>query len=354
MRREDKLMHWSLSELLATGALDDLDVRCQVLGFHAESTDPRLEYLGPIANPYPLLAQADFLVMGTQTETFGRTVYEAMAWGALPVATPIDAFTRVFSPEQVAYIDGDVHAAAKMLRAHIERYRSNPTAYRVRQEANHRFVRDHFGILRMTERTLAIYQQLSQSPQRTHRSFSPDDLAEGDIRHFGELVDDILEPSPPKRLSEIAAMPPRMQGILYWLIVAFGKADPSKHLGLIAAAHQRLGSRFILDLRLGQSLIEARRHTPGIQALTRAHRTDPTNIDPVIGLAEAWVGLRDMVRAVEAVREGMVHAPGSPYLSRLLYQLEQLEQFERTTRVESQPYRTQISMSEARTSSGEP
>jgi len=322
MRRENKLMRWSLSDLLATGALDDLDLRCQIMGISAPSTDPRLEYLGPIANPYPILAQADFLVMGTETETFGRTVYEAMAWGALPVATPIDAFTRVFSTDQVAYIDGDVQAAALQLRAHIERYRSRPVAYRMRQEANHRFVTENFGIQRMADRTQSVYQQILNATSPAPRSFSPADLAIGDIRLFGELVDDMLESSPPKRLSEVADLPPRMQGILYWLLVASGKAHPDKRIDLLAAARQRLGNRFILNLRLGQHLVHAERLEPAIEALSLAQGCDPTNIDPVLGLAEAWVQLGHPEQALHTVRQARAQGAECTNLCRLETQLQ--------------------------------
>ena len=58
------------------------------IGFDAACDDPRVHNMGPIPDPSPLLASADVLVMATTTETFGRTVYEAMAAGTLAMVTP--------------------------------------------------------------------------------------------------------------------------------------------------------------------------------------------------------------------------------------------------------------------------
>ena len=318
IRRADKAMRWTLAQLLSSGELDDLDVHCQVLGFEAESDDPRLQYMGEVANPYPLLAAADFLVTGTEMESFGRTVYEAMAWGTLPVAPPIDAFTRVFSTEQVCFVDAaNARAAARQLRAHIERYCQDPAEYMLRRESNHRFVTERFGVSRMAGHTEDLYRVLTDSPEHQRRSFSPTDIAGGDIELFGAIVDDLLESTSPQLLGRIAELSGPMQGIIHWLLVDSGKARPDLRVAMLETARAHLGDRFILNLRLGEVLAEAGRFSDAVPALERARLAFPDNVTPVQALAEAWLQLGRRDQAAAIVRQGAQSNPSSAFLSSL-------------------------------------
>lgn len=322
MRRKDKAMRWSLAELLATGELDDLDIECQVMGFHQESLDPRLTYLGPVSNPYPTLATADFMVMGTQMETFGRTVYEAMAWGTLPVAPPIPAFTRVFSSEHVGYMDGDPRSVARQLRQHIERFRLDPQSYARQRHDNHQYVASQFGIRRMAERTTELYTSLLQDQPTVPRSFCPEDLADGDLRLFGTVVDDILDSNPPRKLPAIDHLTPAMQGIAYWLLVNRGKVQDSMKTKLLMAAKSRLGERFILNLRLGERLLETGQPTMAIPVLNAAMQQSPDNVSVIIALMDAYIQIQQPQRAAVVAQIGVQHAPMSAYLRKVHRQLQ--------------------------------
>ena len=323
MRREDKAMRWSLAELLATGELDDLNIECQIMGFHQPSTDPRINYLGPIANPYPTLANSDFMVMGTEMETFGRTVYEAMAWGTLPVAPPIPAFTRVFSNEHIGYMDGGPRAVARQLRQHIERFRLDPSAYHYQRNANHAYVTSKFGIRRMAQRTSSLYETLLRAPSTHHRSFFPRDLVDGDLRLFGTIVDDILESNPPRELSAIENLTPSMQGIVYWLLVNTGKAQESMKTKLLTAARARLGERFILNFRLGERLLETGKTQAAIPPLHAAMQHSPDNVAVVMALMDAFIQTKQPQQAAEVARIGVRHNPTCAFLLQMDQRLQQ-------------------------------
>ena len=322
MRRKDKAMRWTLADLLATGELDDLNVECQVMGFHQDSSDPRLTYLGPVSNPYPTLAAADFMVMGTQMETFGRTVYEAMAWGTLPIAPPIPAFTRVFSNEHVGYMDGTARNVARQLRQHIERFRLDPQAYRQQRYLHHQYVTAQFGIRRMAERTTELYASLLHTPSTQHRSFFPKDVADGDIRLFGSIVDDILESNPPRELSAIDKLSPPMQGIVYWLLVNTNKAQEAMKTKLLMAAKARLGDRFILNLRLGERLLQTGQAQTAIPVLSTAMKQSPDNVAVVMALMDAYIQTNQPQKAAEVAQIGANHVPTCEFLQKMRAQLQ--------------------------------
>ena len=149
------------------------------------------------------------------------------------------------------------------------------------------------------------------------------DLEAGDVQLFGEIVDDILERHPPQRLGEIDQLTPPMQGMIYWLLVDSGKARPDKCIPLLQAASDRLGSRFILNLRLGEHLLEAGKFTEAIQSLERARLSDPANIAPILSLATAWIQIRRPDMARKVIQEGITHSPQSKYLRTLAARLHQ-------------------------------
>ena len=144
MRRPDKLMRLTLQEIVESGALNGLNFEAIGIGFDTPCDDPRVTNLGPIANPFSLLASADALVMATTTETFGRTVYEAMAAGTLAMATPIPAFTRVFTPKQISYFDPE-HPDPIAFRKWLDSLADDPAHCVQMRTDNHRFVQDRFS-----------------------------------------------------------------------------------------------------------------------------------------------------------------------------------------------------------------
>ncbi len=310
MRRADKDMSCPLEDMVLSGALDGLDFEARVLGFHKDSPDPRLRFMGPQADPYPLLSDADILVHGTAGETYGRTVYEAMACGAIPVATPIRAYTEVFEPDQLLFLPGhDVVPAAHQLRAHIEHLAAFPDHHAAMRRANHAWARQHASVPAMVAHYQALYADL-EARGPAYRNLGPTDLEGTDVELFGLLVDQLLDARPPTGLERIEAIEGPAKGILYWLLVDQELVpEPNRKL-LLQAAVALLGERHELCLALGRAHLRAGEAPAAAHWLDRATQLDPGNLAPYPELLELLLKHGQAPRALEVLERGCAAVPG--------------------------------------------
>jgi len=323
MRRADKDMSCTLEQLVCSGALDGLDFEARVLGFHKDSPHPRLTFLGPQSDPYPYLAQADVLVHGTAGETFGRTVYEAMACGVVPVATPITAYTKVFSPEQLYYLPShEIDAAAHQLRGYLDHLAAHPAQHAAMRRDNHDWVRENASIVAMVERYQALYRDLLQRGP-AYRNFGPQDLEGVDLELFALLVDDLLDHRPPLHLARIEELDGPAKGILYWLLVDLQLVPEQSRLVLLRAASLLLGDRHEVCLALGRALAAAGDDLGAVEQLARAVELHPGNLAPYPDLVERLLAAGKLERALELVERGCGAVPGYLFLEQIRQRLSQ-------------------------------
>lgn len=315
IRRPDKPMTHTLEALLATGALDDLSIEAQVVGFEQASADPRISYVGPQDDPYPIIQWADVLVHGSKTEAFGRTVYEAMACGAVPVATPLPTFTAVFPPDEgaIKYLAGgeDTLAAARSLRNILQGLKDDPEGHRALRECNHERMAD-FSIEALASRTEAVYARVLAAPPV--RSFGPQDLEPAAAAHFAQLVDDLTEEHPPQRLAEASQLPPRAQAVFMWLQSRYILSQPQQRIVLLRDAIAVLGERPILMLDLGQVLRETEQHQEALAVMRRATELRPFSLAAWVEGIGLLINEGELRLALDWSRRALQALPGCPVL----------------------------------------
>jgi tetratricopeptide (TPR) repeat protein len=255
--------------------------------------------------------------MGTTTETFGRTVYEAMAWGTIPVATPIPAFREVFSDKEVDYFSGhDPATSAREFRQIIARIEADPEGYRARRVSNHRRVLESFDIRTMATRTDALYDWLeTQSPPP--RSFSPDDLVGTSAEAFGFVMDTLLSPGPFDCQAEFSALPPKARGIVLWAMVRSGVAREEQRTPLLARAYTLCGPRPVLCVDLGHALLKRRDRRKAEALFGQAAALDPCNMEAHLGRMDARTQMGDKEGARAVLEQALRDNPGVSYLQKL-------------------------------------
>jgi hypothetical protein len=317
LRRPDKTMGATLEQIASTGALDGIDYQIIGVGFDTPSDNPRVNNVGPIADPYPLLASADLLCMGTAAETFGRTAYEAMAFGTLLITTPLPAFTEVFTQGELNYFSShDLEKCAQELRALIDTLAADPAGYMARREANHQLIRDNYSTRIYADRTEEVYADIRARPP-AYRNFVPQDLDGTDLDEFGAIVDDLFAPGPFTCLERMQHLPSRTRAIVIWLLIRRGLVPPEEHLGLLARIYQDLGPRCIVNLDLGRALESVGQLEQAVSVLRQASSLDPHNLDPQIAMINALDALGDRVGASKALTAARLLYPKHKVPSKL-------------------------------------
>jgi hypothetical protein len=321
LRRPDKPMSFTLEQIAATGALEGLDFEGTGIGFDTPSTHPRIRNIGPIENPYPLVAQADVLVMGTRFETFGRTVYEAMAWGTLAMATPVPAFRGVFGEDELAFFSGhQLESSAAELRGRLDSWAGDPGSCRERREANHRRIRDEFSIQHTTKSTTDLYTAL-ESGSPSPRSFHPSDLEGCSPEEFGAIMDALLSPGPFEQQRDFAALPRTARAIVLWTLVQTGRALADQRLRLLERALQLAGPRPILCLDLARELGKKGARDKALKLFRQTVSLDPQNVEAHLRCVEMHLQMGDNKGGRRALDEAMEANPGVPYLQQLAAEL---------------------------------
>ncbi len=323
VRRPDKEMAFTLEQLLSRPALADLRCEARIVGCEGASADPRIVYLGPLADPRAEVERADVLVHGSATETFGRTVAEAMAWGTLPVATPVPAFADAFAPDDegkgglTTFRGFELDPAAVELRGLLDGPLADPGAHGRLRAAHHRRVSERYSVEAMASATQALYREVAAEDRLAERSFRPEDLEGGDVDLFGMLVDDLLEGQPPRLVSRHGELSPRLQGIFLWLLARTGRVPARPSLAALARALQLLGDRPVVCLDLARALRGGGRSAQALPLLIRYTQLRPWSL-------AGWVERIDLLAqagqpgpALEALDEALVHCPGVPALSDL-------------------------------------
>ena len=320
VRRDDKAMAFTLEDLIASGALYGVDFEARIVGVDGPSSDPRVTRVGAVEDPAPHIAWADLLVHGSAAETFGRTVYEAMACGVLPLATPLPAFTeRLTDGEHVLIAEGMRLEDGIALVRRALGVLSNAPAVRRHRAARYDWVRENASVGRMVQAQKAGYSALLARPAAP-RSVLPADVPDPLLPAFGALAERIVRGQPVDS-AEVDALPPRPRALALWMLVSCGRVPPELHVRLLRGCVSILGPRPTLALALGNSARQQGDMDLAAAAFEQVRALDPALVSPHLELADLHIrgGRPDDARAAlrTLIETNPGYAPATRYLEAL-------------------------------------
>ncbi len=322
VRREDKSMAWTLEEVLASGALDGLDWEAWIVGVGGESSDPRVHRVGEQETPDRFIEEADILVHGSATETFGRTVYEAMSLGTLPMATPIPAFSqRLIDGEQVFLAsDMTLEAGAKRLREIADRFATDPQEYLRHRAENFEFVRKNASGASMLESYRQGYQRILSADLPAPRSFTPDDVSDSDLVHLGEIFDQVMSGNGLAK-NRLDLLTPSARGIALWFLADTKLVRDDQRVPLLRKALDLLGPRLAVCLSLAGAARHRNQRRLAAKAFDLARQANPYVTTSFLELVDYHLGERNLDAARAELEALLVHTPGHPLAIRYLEQI---------------------------------
>ncbi len=94
MRRPNKQLLCSLEQILPYLHSKHFDLRFWFVGIEGKS-DGNVRYFGPVQDPLPLLAQADFLLHFPSHDALPLGLLEAMSLGVIPITIPVGGIAEI-------------------------------------------------------------------------------------------------------------------------------------------------------------------------------------------------------------------------------------------------------------------
>ncbi len=245
IRRPDKPMAFALDELVASGAVGEVEL--WVLGVEGHSCG-RVRYFGEVKDPTRLLPRCDVLVHASATESYGRTPREAMAFGVIPAVTALPAFEEAFDPTQVCFLPRDPREAAFALRDLVARLQEEDGLHTGWRRRNHTRVASQESLEVMVEHHKRWY---SWAPQRD-RLIRPGELVDplATAARIGRIVDGL----PP---ASQEGLEPAEQALTLWLLAHQLRLSESQIAPALEKANALLPGRFVILRDLGQARLEA-------------------------------------------------------------------------------------------------
>ena len=319
VRRPDKQVHFTLEDLVATGALDHLDWTATVVGPEGEATHPRVTRVGLQLDPSPWVRDADLFVCGSLADTFGRTTYEAMAAGTVPVITPLEVHQQNLAGTGTAVLfeSTDRAVACRELALLVEQFAAAPDTYRARRKAGYALVQSRHGVEAMGAQHAALYERLLAAP-RPQRDFGPEDL--GDTQQAAcalKLLDALFERRDLSVLSDLSALHPRAQGLLAYLLATRDLIADDKRADLLTKADVALGPRCCVRTALGNELRIHDEHARAAEMYTSAIELDPARTSAYFGLAECQLLTGDLDQADQTLARLQRTVPATHGVDRL-------------------------------------
>jgi len=323
IRRPDKPMTVTLEDILATHQLDGIEWTATVVGIDAPqgaSIDPRITHTGAIADVEPYLRQADLLIHGSAVETFGRVVFEAMAHGALVMATALPPFEKAVQEGAAIHLleHTDPLGAANEVRG-VMGLLNNANDWAAIRARNYEFVKKHHGTQLMIARTQAVYVKCTEA-NRPPRNFTRDDVTSGDASLFCATLDALMERRTPPSIHQ-GVLSTRQQAILNWLSIRFGVVRQTLAVPLLEHAASVLGPRHLLCVDLANAQAKVGNLPQALAWSMRAVEIDPQKVGSFIAcvLIHAATGQRSLagtwLERIEA------QWPGHPVIAELRQKL---------------------------------
>lgn len=272
IRRPDKPMAFTLEDLLAAGAMDGVPYEAEIVGMEGESPVPGVRRLGPLLDPRPQLARADVLVHGSSTETFGRTAWEALAHGALPVVTPLPTFERL-GEHGVRAQDLTLKAGISALRVAVRK----PTTLKVRR-ARHAWALANASIAGMVNAQIAAYERVLAAPPIV-RSFTPADVP--DLPELARRIDALRD-----RRLDISGLSPGAEAVMLWFVADNLLVPDERRVPFLRRAIGLIGERPLLCLALGKAARHRGQMDLALAAWSRVNTLFPELATPFLERAD--------------------------------------------------------------------
>lgn len=309
IRRPDKPMAFTLEDLLAAGAMDGVPYEAEIVGMEGDSPVPGVRRLGPLLDPAPHLARADILVHGSSTETFGRTAWEALASGALPVVTPLPTFERLgehgVRAGGLTLADGVAALRAALAHANTPEIR----------RARHAWAVAYASIEGMVSAQRAAYDAVFAAPPIV-RSFRPEDVP--DLPELARRIDALRT----GRL-DVAGLSPGAEAVLLWFVAENLLVPDDRRVPFLRRAIGLLGERPLLCLALAR----AARHRGQIELAMAGWRKVnvlfPELVTPFLERADHHIRSRDLDAARHVLNELLIATPGHSVARRTLDALDE-------------------------------
>ncbi|MEL6347391.1 MAG: glycosyltransferase [Myxococcota bacterium] len=322
VRRADKEMAWTLEDLIAAGALDGIRFEADIVGVGGSSLDPRIRRVGEVPDPSPWIARADLLVHGSAAETFGRTVYEAMALGTLSVATPLPAFAQRLRDGLQVFLSADmsVAAGARRLRQIATLIAQQPEQCRILATENHRWVQENASsetMLRAQREGYAAVFAAAPAPRNVVPKDAPPDV----LPQLSAQLERILRQQA-LDIHAINALPDRARGLVFWFLADQGVVSDDRRVAVLQESVRLLGERPALCL----SLALAARHRGQVPlaqaAFERARDLDPRTLTAALELVSLHLKREDAGAAIAELERLLDHTPDHAAARRYLEALK--------------------------------
>lgn len=256
IRRPDKAVHFTLEDLLAAGALDGIPHEALVIGPSGTPTLPGVRRIGLLDDPAPCLADADFLLSGSSEDTFGRTAWEAMAHGAVPLLTDLPPFRHwLGSDDRHAFLlPSEIQAAAARVHAIATAAPRDP-GWEDRRRRNHQLVRETGSPGRIAAACKGVCDSLASSPETPPHDLLPDDAPPSSLHGLSSACAHALAGDATTALAAASGLQPRAAAVAHWFLAEECAASlpASTAHQLLRRAHRALGDRPHLLLALARS-----------------------------------------------------------------------------------------------------
>lgn len=313
LRRADKEMQPSLEDIANSGVFAPGEVEMRVAGFTREHAPPGLTWLGALSDPTEQLAWADLVLHASRFDTFGRVVYEALAWGSVPVTVPNPVFRDVFSDDEAYFLrsTNPGHAALE-IRALAQRLRDDPQTHARHREAAHGRVLRDFTPQAMVRRTRELTAGLLAAGPRA-RTVAAGEI--DDLERYGTEIDALLY-GRPLDLAPLSRLRGTEAGLAVLMLVMLGRVpNPKAQVDLLTQAHRLLGDRPALVWSLARAQLAAGQDA--LPMLLRSLQLRP-------GLVPGWMDALRLTlergqhsAARQLAEQALVHHPDQPELARL-------------------------------------
>ncbi len=301
VRRADKKMAFTIEGLAETGLLDGFEWRAEVVGVSGPSADPRITNVGVQGDVAPWIARADFLLSGSSAETFGRTVFEALANGTIPVVTPLDVIVQTLASEDVCsfFSSFDPRQAALELRSMVAELGHGGGRYEAVRQSGHLLVRAKYSVESMIQQTIDVYRHAAT--HRRPRNFTAADLPDESLDAFGSVIDQLMDPEAKTMPFDSAnQLPPIPKAIVAWAAAHYGiLVSPADRIRQLEASIQVLGNRHVLYQDLGTELTHLGQFSAAIKCLEHAIHIDGAKVSSYRNLITCHQALGNTAQAQE-------------------------------------------------------
>lgn len=323
IRRPDKPMALTLEQIVATQELQGIAWTATVVGVDPPvngALDSRIKYVGAVADVDTYLRNADILVHASSVETFGRAVFEALAFGVSVFTTPLPPFELAERRGAEMFLMTTVNpvGAARELRTVMSGL-NDEAKCATRRARNHAFVKEHHSAEAMVLQTNNVYSHLQSKPHPP-RNFTKADVTDGDSVLFCATLDALLERrTPPSIHSGILSA--RQQAVVTWLGVRFGVVRQSVAVPLLEHAASVLGPRHLLCVDLANAHAALGSLPQALAWSLRAVEIDPQKVGAFIACALIYIATGQRARADDFLSRIESAWPGHPAIAAIKQKL---------------------------------